>query len=145
MSDQAANHFSDHKAPFFPVSVKGIVICEERYVLLKNERNEWELPGGKLEPGEQPQETVVREIEEELSIAVHSPIIVDSWLYEVSQAGRSQQVLIVTYSVETEAGVADCILSHEHKELAFFSSDQIEGLRMPAGYKQSIATHRGRR
>ena len=35
----------------FPVSVKGIVYHNGKIVLLKNERDEWELPGGKLELG----------------------------------------------------------------------------------------------
>ena len=49
----------------FPVSVKGVAIQDGRVLLLENERGEWELPGGKLELGEDPQECVVREITEE--------------------------------------------------------------------------------
>jgi len=37
----------DNKAYRFPVSVKGIVYHNDKVVLLKNERDEWELPGGK--------------------------------------------------------------------------------------------------
>src|SRR5260221_10358006 len=60
----------DNKAHRFPVSVKGIVYHDGRVVLLKNERDEWELPGGKLELGETPETCVVREIEEEIVLAV---------------------------------------------------------------------------
>ena len=45
---------SDNLAHRFPVSVKGIVRIEGRFVLLLNDRDEWELPGGKLELGETP-------------------------------------------------------------------------------------------
>jgi hypothetical protein len=31
----------------FPVSVKGVVVRDGRVLLLRNERDEWELPGGK--------------------------------------------------------------------------------------------------
>ena len=36
----------------FPVSIKGVLYDGGKIVLLENERNEWELPGGRLEPGE---------------------------------------------------------------------------------------------
>ena len=54
----------DNQAYRFPVSVKGVVLHAERVVLLKNEREEWELPGGKLELGESPEDCVTREIYE---------------------------------------------------------------------------------
>ena len=49
-----------------PISVKGIVFHGARVWLRKNPRGEWELPGGRLEPNEQPWETVARELKEEL-------------------------------------------------------------------------------
>jgi ADP-ribose pyrophosphatase YjhB (NUDIX family) len=49
----------------YPVSVKGVVAHDGRVLLLKNDRSEWELPGGRLELGETPEECVAREIEEE--------------------------------------------------------------------------------
>jgi 8-oxo-dGTP pyrophosphatase MutT (NUDIX family) len=49
----------------FPVSVKGVAVQDGKVLLLRNERDEWELPGGKLEVGEDPADCVVREISEE--------------------------------------------------------------------------------
>jgi ADP-ribose pyrophosphatase YjhB (NUDIX family) len=42
----------------FPISIKGVVLRDERVLLLKNERQEWELPGGRIEIGETPEECV---------------------------------------------------------------------------------------
>src|ERR1700753_1504877 len=89
-----ASQSSDSTALRFPVSIKGVVLTDGRCVLLRNERNEWELPGGKLEPGEDPEFCVVREIEEELGIEVSAPVLIDCWLYDI--LGKVE-VLIVTY------------------------------------------------
>src|ERR1022692_1378934 len=47
-----------------PVSIKGVIVRDGRVLLLKNERDEWELPGGRIEPGETPEECLAREIAE---------------------------------------------------------------------------------
>ena len=47
-------------------------------VLLRNARQEWELPGGKIEPNEAPEDCLVREINEELWIAVHAGPLLDT-------------------------------------------------------------------
>jgi len=62
--------------------------------LLRNDRNEWELPGGTLEPDESPETCVVREIKEELNIVCKVKKLVDVWVYEVVPRKR---VFIVTY------------------------------------------------
>jgi 8-oxo-dGTP pyrophosphatase MutT (NUDIX family) len=41
-------------------SIKGVLLVEGGVVLVKNPRNEWELPGGRIEPGELPEVTLAR-------------------------------------------------------------------------------------
>jgi mutator protein MutT len=120
--------------------VKGVVLRRGRVVLLRNERDEWELPGGKLEPGEAPAACVVREIDEELRLRVHAAALLDTWVYAITPEVR---VLIVTFGC-TETEEVDAALSHEHEELAWFALDRLEGLRMPEGYRASIRSWAGR-
>ena len=127
--------------PVFPVSIKGVVFIGERVVLLKNERAEWELPGGRLEAGESPPACVVREINEELAIDVAADELLDCWLYEVLP-GR--EVVIVTYGCRYD-GNGDVRMSAEHSAVGLFDLAEIDGLPMPEGYRRSIRDWHRRR
>lgn len=118
----------------FPVSVKGVLVRDGRVLLLKNERGEWELPGGKLELGEEPSVCVAREITEETGLVVTTGPVLDAWQYHIRE-GRD--VLIVTYGCHPE-GDQPPILSHEHEEIGFFTQAEVASLNMPLGYKHSI-------
>ena len=124
----------DNNAYRFPVSVKGVVIRDGKVVLVRNERDEWELPGGKLELSESPRECLAREISEELQLAVEPESIIDSWIYTIASGVH---VLVITYGC-SEVSHAEAVLSDEHRELRWFALAEVEGLRMPDGYKKSI-------
>jgi mutator protein MutT len=127
--------------PVFPVSVKGVVFVGDRVVLLKNDREEWELPGGRLEAGEAPAACVVREIREELGIDVAVVTILDCWLYE-ARPGR--EVVIVTYGCRYD-GAGDIRVSDEHSAAGLFDLAQLAALPMPEGYRRSIRDWQARR
>jgi 8-oxo-dGTP pyrophosphatase MutT (NUDIX family) len=130
---------NDSRAPRFPVAIKGVVTIDGRVCLLFNERDEWELPGGKLEPGEDPQTCLVREIDEELGLTTRPERILDSWLYRIHPG---IEVVIVTYACAPLSGVVPRV-SAEHKKLGLFAPDEIDALNMPEGYKASIRTALG--
>jgi 8-oxo-dGTP pyrophosphatase MutT (NUDIX family) len=126
----------DNRAYRFPISVKGVVLHAERVVLLQNERDEWELPGGKLEPGESPEDCVIREMHEELGLPVSLGPLLDSWVYHIA---AGVEVLIVTYGCYP-APCASVTHSPEHKAVGLFTLQEMQALPMPAGYKKSIQT-----
>ncbi len=121
-------------APRFPVSVKGVIFLGRRVVLLRNERDEWELPGGRLESGEEPTGCLIREVREELDIAVTVEAILDCWRYEIRDKG---EVVIVTFGCRPEER-ATVTISAEHQALGMFAIEELDGLTMPEGYKRSI-------
>jgi len=124
----------DNNAYRFPVTVKGVLIRGGNVVLLRNERDEWELPGGKLEPSESPEECLAREIAEELALAIEPLSILDSWVYTIVPGVH---VLVLTYGC-LESSRDEAALSDEHKELRWFKLAEVDSLRMPEGYKASI-------
>ncbi|MFC5725027.1 NUDIX domain-containing protein [Streptomyces gamaensis] len=132
--------------PTWPVSVKAVALdIHQRVLLLKNEREEWELPGGRLEPGDDsPGTTVARELREETGWEVKAGPLIDGgvWIYEPIPGRR---VLVVTYGCAVLTPDRAPVVSHEHKEVGLFKADDVAGLRMPQGYKRAIARWYGQR
>jgi 8-oxo-dGTP pyrophosphatase MutT (NUDIX family) len=118
----------------FPVSVKGVLLEDDRVVLLLNERDEWELPGGRLESGEDPVACLEREFAEELSAEVVADRILDCWLYRVLPG---KEVLVVTYAVR-RVDRREFRVSREHRKFGVFAVSELPGLAMPEGYRRSI-------
>lgn len=119
----------------FPVSIKGVSVRDGRVVLLRNERDEWELPGGKLDRDEEPEACLRREIEEEVGWKVRVGPILDSWVYRVD---RDRTVFVVAYGCHVLTG-GPPILSQEHRGVRLFTEAEVPALKMPEGYRRSIS------
>jgi 8-oxo-dGTP diphosphatase len=126
------------KTDLHPLSVKGVVLHEGRVLLLANERNEWDLPGGRPEEGEDHRATLVREVREETGLGVDVGAFLDEHLFEVLPR---RFVRIVAFGC-TVPGNADVTLSDEHLEMAWVSladlGQTIAGRRLPVGYLGAI-------
>jgi 8-oxo-dGTP pyrophosphatase MutT (NUDIX family) len=132
-----------------PISCKGIVVEDGKVWLRQNERETWELPGGKLEQGEQPETAVAREMSEELGIEVTVGAPVLNYVHAIpTSRDEKDGVLVAIYyctfikrtgelETEGEAGSA---------EFKAFAKDQIDDLPMPVFYKKAIrAALKGKR
>ena len=126
---------SDWFAHRFPVSVKGIVCIDGRIVLLKNERGEWDLPGGKLGRNEELEAALEREMEEELGIVVQ----VEALLHAFRAAIQQQiNVLIVVYHCTTNARAEELRLSGESFAIGLFRPEELESLPLAQPIYASI-------
>lgn len=89
-----------------PVVVAAAVILDQGRVLLTQRpggthlAGAWEFPGGKLEPGEAPEDALVREIREELGVAIAVEDILDVtfWRYP------AKDVLLLFYRARITEG-----------------------------------------
>lgn len=118
---------SDWFAYRLPVSVKGICFIDGKVILLKNERDEWDLPGGKLERREEVEVALQREMLEEVGIeaAVHQ--VLDAFRTRI----RGQiNVLLVVYLCTTEARPEELMMSQESFALKLFSVEELVELPM---------------
>lgn len=118
----------------FPVSAKGVLLGEDGVVLLQNERGEWELPGGKLEIGESPEECLAREIREELDLEAEIGPLLDAFVYDVLPGVR---VLVLAYGCFV-GNVRAVSHSAEHSDVGIFGLDELGMIELPEGYARSV-------
>jgi 8-oxo-dGTP pyrophosphatase MutT (NUDIX family) len=117
-----------------PVSIKGVLLLDGQVVLVKNSRDEWELPGGRPDAGEEHAQTLAREFVEELDVKVSVGHLVDSYVFEVIP-GR--HVHIVTYGCTLTGDFAPC-LSDEHSEHCLWPVERLSEINLPMGYRRSV-------
>ena len=125
-----------------PISVKGIVFEDGTVWLRSNERGEWELPGGKIDPGEQPVDTVTREMREELGYEVTVNDLVDAYMYTIEKSiDESYGVLVLMYvcEINSRSGVFELEGEAGKAEFKAFPLTEIDSLNMPTFYKNAIA------
>jgi 8-oxo-dGTP diphosphatase len=122
----------------YPISVKGVLIDRGRVLLLLNERGEWDLPGGRPDPGEDHRAALKREVQEEAGLAVEVGEALSDYLFEVLPA-RFVRILAFICRV---VGGSEVVLSHEHLETRWLPfaelGERIHGHPLPAGYLGAI-------
>ena len=122
----------------YTLSIKGVLIHDGRVLLLLNERGEWDLPGGRPDPGENHRATLVREMREETGLAVEVGALLDEHLFEVLP---QRFVRIVAYGCAL-IGAREVVLSHEHLAIQWLPlaalDETIDGHPLPVGYLKAV-------
>lgn len=89
--------------------VAGLLVRDGRVLACRrrsdqNHPSKWEFPGGKIEPGEDPRDALVRELLEELSI--EATLGEEFLRYEFSYPGK-KPIELIFYWIETYSGEMD--------------------------------------
>ena len=122
----------------YPLSVKGVVIHDGCVLLLLNERGEWDLPGGRPDPGEEHRAALKREVWEEAGLDVEVGVALEGHLFEVLP-GRFVRIEAF---VCTLAGPRHVTLSREHQDVRWVPlaelGETVAGHPLPTGYLGAI-------
>jgi 8-oxo-dGTP diphosphatase len=94
----------------------------------------WEFPGGKIEPGERPEDTLVRELGEELGIVVREDCLAP--LTFASHAYEEFHLLMPLYVCRRWEGMVE---AKEAQEIAWVRPPRLNDYPMPPADKPLIA------
>jgi 8-oxo-dGTP diphosphatase len=93
----------------------------------------WEFPGGKMERGEHPEDTLIRELREELGIAVSEDCLAP--LTFASHAYEEFHLLMPLYVCRRWEGIVE---AREAQEIAWVRPPQLKDYPMPPADKPLI-------
>ena len=100
--------------------------------------HKWEFPGGKIDPGESPEECLRRELLEELGIHVHVGECLPASTHQYPTFG----VTLYPFVCDIKSGE---IVLHEHSAVTWLSLDKLNTLDWAEADLPVIAAYRAKR
>ena len=124
----------------FRVSAKAVICVQghgqDRVLLLRTPAGKWDLPGGRLEPGEDIEASLARELVEEMGISI--PIGPFIYCSVRRRAPPKQNVVVVAYVCTMDTEPDQIVLSAEHETVRLFSAAEIGELGLVDSYREAI-------
>ena len=121
------------------VGVGAVLIKDGKIALIKrgNEpaRGKWTIPGGIVELAESPEAAVIRETEEETTLEVENPILVDVVSnVDLDEKGNVKyHYIIIDYYVRVKAGTA--VASSDAAELRWVPFAEVESYDLTVSFR----------
>jgi mutator protein MutT len=135
--------------PEGPIASAGAVIMRNGRILLEERKNDpgrgkWSIPGGIVELGETPEQTVIREVQEETGLMVDSPELIDVVSpVTLDESGRVKyHFVIVDYLVKLKGGTATA--TSDAAKLEWVRLDEVEQKDLTKSFRGFFEKNRKR-
>lgn len=119
--------------PEFGVAVKAIIKKDGKYLIIRKSKDEdvtpntIDIPGGRIEFGEEPEDALKREVKEEVGLDVTIIGPIKTWNFKTKD---DFQLVGITFLCETEGG--NVTLSDEHTEYHWKTHDELKEIGLPS-------------
>ena len=100
----------------------------------KSQGGLWEFVGGKIEPGETPEEALARECREELALEIERATVIGSVIHEYPE--KTIRLTLISCSPKS----ASTPIALEHQALRWVSRKEMEELDLSPADRELIAT-----
>jgi len=124
------------------ITVGGLLYHENKVLVIRRSSKEsyltgfYELPGGKIDFGDNPEQSLEREFLEEVNLKVKAVDVYRVFTY-VSDEGKRHTVELV-YLVKLDDDVKNIKLSEEHDDFKWVSTEELDSIKMSDEIKTNI-------
>jgi 8-oxo-dGTP diphosphatase len=121
------------------VALKGAIFNKNKFLIIKRsnktrgEHGYWEFPGGRMEYGETPDETLGRELLEEVGLKVEIIKPLNTWSFF-----RDENTQIVGITYLCDAVSSEVILSEEHVDFAWVTFEDLRNYNIKPSIIEQI-------
>lgn len=126
--------------PFIAVGVKGFIKNDKgQYLITKKSDledvgpNDYDVPGGRIEFGETPEQALIREAKEEVNLDIEILQIFNSWSFV-----RDPEFMLVGVDFLCKYVGGDVQMTEEHTGFQWMSVEEIENSNLPGWIKKTV-------